>query len=402
MTSTASLFSSDEVDLPRLRERAYGMRWATHPHDVIPLTAAEPDFAVATPIRDAVKDYLDGGLLSYAPAQGLPEFRAAAATMLTQRRGLRSEPDRIFATDGVASAMHLVARLVLGSGDEVIIFDPVDFLFKRCVEAAGGRVLHCPVDPSSGALDLDALHRIVTDRTRMIAICNPLNPVGRVLSHAELDILGTFAVEHGLWLMADEVWSDIVYAPRRHISIATLSPEIAACTLTLMGTSKSFGLSGVRAGFIHAPSADMVERLAELSGARVTAYGVSTLAQVAAVAAWTEGHAWLQDFLRHLERMRDLLVEGLNAIEGVSCRCPEGTYVAFVDVRGLGLDAEVFAEELLRKARVAVVPGTPRWFGPGARGHVRMCFATSDAILDEALERIHEAVQTLRRSHPSA
>ncbi len=395
MTTTASLFSSDEVDLPRLRARAHGMRWAALPHDVIPLTAAEPDFAVAAPIRDAIKDHLDGGLLSYAPAEGLPEFRAAAAQVLTQRRGLRSDPDRIFATDGVASAMHLVARLVLEPGDEAIIFDPVDFLFKSSVESAEGRVLHCPVDPAGGAIDLDALRRVVTKRTRMIAICNPLNPVGRVLSRYELEIFGTFAVEHGLWIMADEVWSDIVYAPHRHISIATLGPEIAARTFTLMGTSKSFGLSGVRAGFIHAPSADVVDRLAELSGARVTAYGVSTLAQVAAVAAWDEGRAWLEAFVCHLERMRELVVARLNAIDGVGCRCPEGTYVAFADVRGLGVDGETFSEHLLREARVAVVPGTPRWFGPGARGHVRLSFATSEAILDEALARIHDAIPTL-------
>jgi len=391
-------FANDAVDLARLRERAHGLRWASVPADVIPLTAAEPDFPVALPIREAVKRYLDGGMLGYAPPEGLPELRQAAASMLAQRRDLRASPADIFVTDSVASGMHIVARLALKSGDEAIIFDPVDFLFQAAIDAAGGRTLRCGVDPVSGAVDLAALSRLVTPRTRLLCICNPHNPVGRVLTHTELWQLGTFAVEHNLWILADEVWSDIVYAPFRHLSIAASAPEIAARTFTLMGTSKSFGLSGVRVGFIHAPNPMLAAQLADVSGARTTAYGVSTLAQAAAVAAFSEGYPWVDGFVAHLTRMRDLVVGRLNRLSGISCRCPEGTYVVFPEVRGLGLSSEALADYLLAKARVAVVPGTAQWFGPGAEGHIRICFSTSEQILTEALDRIEQALRELPSS----
>lgn len=388
-------FANDAVDLARLRERAHGLRWASVPADVIPLTAAEPDFPVALPIREAVKRYLDGGLLGYAPPEGLPELRQAAAGMLAQRRDLHASPAEIFVTDSVASGMHIVARLALKPGDEAIIFDPVDFLFQAAIDAAGGRARRCEVDPKSGVIDLAALATLVTPRTRMLCICNPHNPAGRVLTRAELQQLGTFAVEHDLWILADEVWSDIVYAPYRHISIATLAPEIAARTFTLMGTSKSFGLSGARVGFIHAPTPMLAARLAEVSGARTTAYGVSTLAQAAAVAAFSEGYPWVDGFVAHLTRMRDLAVFRLNQLPGVTCRCPEGTYVVFPQVRALGLSSQALADYLLAKARVAVVPGTEQWFGPGAEGHIRICFSTSEQILTAALDRIEQAVRAL-------
>lgn len=391
------LFSDDAVDFARLRERGHGLRWATVPADVIPLTAAEPDFPVALPIREAVKQYLDGGLLSYAPPEGLPELRQAAADMLVRRRGLRCGPANIFVTDGVASGMHIVARLALSPGDEAIVFDPVDFLFKAAVDAAGGTVKHCRVDPHSGVIELSALSGLLHPRTRLLAICNPHNPVGRVLTRDELLQLGNFAVEHDLWILADEVWSDIVYAPYQHLSIATLSPAIAARTFTLMGTSKSFGLSGTRVGFIHAPTSALAEKLVDVAGARTTAYGVSTLAQAAAAAAFTVGYPWVEAFVTHLSRMRELVVGRLNRIEGVSCRCPEGTYVAFPNLRSFAMSSESLTRYLLDKARVAVVPGSARWFGPGAAEHIRICFSTSQGILTEALDRIEQALRDLKR-----
>lgn len=392
-----ALFSDDEVDFARLRERGHGLRWATVPAGVIPLTAAEPDFPVALPIREAVKQYLDGGLLGYAPPEGLPELRQAAASMLVQRRGLRASPADIFVTDGVASGMHLVARLALSPGDEAIIFDPVDFLFKAAVDSAGGCVQRCRVDPASGVIELDALSELLSPRTRLLAVCNPHNPVGRVLTRAELWHLGNFAVEHDLWILADEVWSDIVYAPHQHISIATLSPAIAARTFTLMGTSKSFGLSGARVGFIHAPTPELADKLAELAGAKTTAYGVSTLAQAAAVAAFSGGYPWVESFVAHLARMRALIVDRLNQMEGVSCRAPEGTYVVFPNIRSFGMSSEVLTRYLLDKAQVAVVPGSARWFGPGAADHIRICFSTSEGVLTKALDRIEQALRDIRR-----
>lgn len=328
-------FADECVDLARLRQRAHGLRWASVPANVIPLTAAEPDFPVSQPILESIKRFLDGGMLGYAPPDGLPELRQVAASMLVQRRRMRASPADIFVTDGVASGMHIVARLALKSGDEAIIFDPVDFLFKAAIDAAGGQAQYCGVDTVTGAIDLAALPRLLTQRTRLICLCNPHNPVGRVFTHKELWTLGTFAVEHNLWILADEVWSDIVYAPNRHVSVAALAPEIAARTFTLMGTSKSFGLSGARVGFIHAPTPELAAQLADISGARTTAYGVSTLAQAAAIAAFTEGYPWVNAFVTHLARMRDLVVSRLNQFPGFHVAAPRGHMLYFPTCEGL-------------------------------------------------------------------
>ncbi|MCA9699455.1 MAG: pyridoxal phosphate-dependent aminotransferase [Myxococcales bacterium] len=381
-------FADDAVDLSLLRERAFNLRWATLPEDVIPLTAADPDFPVAEPIREAIIAYTQGGYFSYGPAEGLPEFRAAAARMLRERKGIAAEAEQVLAANSAAAAMETAARFMLAPGEQAIISDPVDFLFARSVEAAGGEAVRWPCDPATAAVDFDRLESLIGPRTRMIGLCNPLNPVGKVWTQAELERLGELALRHRLWILADEIWSDIVFAPARHVSIAAISPELAARTVTVTGLSKSFGLAGLRVGLLHAGSPEAVEGLLEVSGARSTANGVATLSQVAAVAAWTSAWSWVDAFSRHLHAMRDLCVARLRAIPGVRCRPPDGCYVVFVDIRETGQNVEDLCKTLLEEHRVAVVPGLPRWFGPGAEGHLRICFATSRALLVAGLDRL--------------
>lgn len=388
-------FSDEAVRLDLLRQRAFNLRWATVDPDVIPLTAADPDFPIAQCIRDAICGYTQGGVFSYGPPDGLPGFRAAAAEVQRSRRGITScTPEHILPTDSAASAMFVAARFALKPGDEALVFDPVDFLFAASVEAAGGVPVRTPVDPATGRFDFDALEARITPRTRMLTICNPHNPVGRVLTRAELERLGEIALKHDLWILSDEVWGDIVYPPHQLTSIAALGPELAARTLGVYGFSKTFGLAGLRVGFLAAPSPEVRDQLLEVSKAPTTAYGVSTLSQVAAQAAYEEAWPWAEGFLVHLERMRDLAVARLSAIPGVTARAPEGTYVLFAGIRGLGLGDEAdVAKLLLDEGRVAVVPGMARWFGPGAQGHIRLTFCTSEAILTEGLDRIEACLR---------
>ncbi len=387
------LFGDGAVRLDLLRERAFNLRWATVDPGVIPLTAADPDFPVARCIRDAIQAYAEGGVFSYGPPDGLPGFRDACARVQRERRGVvGTSPEHILPADSAASAMFVAARWALKPGDEALVFDPVDFLFGASVEAAGGVVVRSPVHAGTGTFDLDALAAAITPRTRLLTLCNPHNPVGRVLDRRELEFMAELALRHDLRILSDEVWGDVVYPPGVLTPIASLAPEVAARTIGVYGFSKTFGLAGLRVGFLAAPSKAVRDELLEVSRAPTTAFGVSTLSQVAATAAYNEGWPWFDDFLAHLQRMRDLAVRRLGAIPGLSMRAPDGTYVLFVNIEGLGLgnEAEV-AALLLEKARVAVVPGMARWFGPGATGHIRLTFCTSEAILTEALDRI-EAV----------
>lgn len=388
-------FSNDQVRKDLLRQRAYNQRWAMHPPDVIPLTAADPDFPVAPEIVDAIKSYVDSGVLSYGPPEGLPEFKAAVARVLAERRGLNCSPGLILPTDSAAAAMFLIARYTLQPGDKAIIFDPVDFLFGQAVDAAGGQRVYSPVDKETGTFDLDGLEQLITPETRLLCLCNPHNPLGRVMTRQELLALGQIAVTHDLLIMADEIWSDIVYPPHRHISIASLSPEIAGRTISVFGFSKTFGLAGLRIGYLVAPNEKIYEGLVQASRMRTTAVGVTTVSQAAAQAAYEQSWYWVEAFLRHLEQVRDYAIERLNGMTGISCREPEGTYVLFPDITGLGMSSQQVADFLLEKARVAVVPGLPRWFGPGAEGNIRLCFSTSFDIISEALDRVEEALQEL-------
>jgi aspartate/methionine/tyrosine aminotransferase len=383
-----SCFSDADVPLGLLRERAFNLRWATLPPDVIPLTAADPDFPAAPCIGEAIAEYARGGVFSYGPAAGLPAYRAAVAADRSARRGLAVDPAAVVAVDSAAAGMAHVARLALEPGDEAIIFDPVDFLFAASVEAAGGRVRRLPVCPRTGALDLDALPSLWTPRTRLLGVCNPLNPVGRVLRADELHRLGAFAVERGLTILNDEVWSDIVYAPHRFVSLPALDPAYAARTFTVHSFSKSWGLAGLRVGWVAAPDAAAAAKLLAVSRAETTMTGVATLSQIGAVAALQGGAAWFAGFLGHLQEMRDLAVGTLGALPGVRVRAPEGTYVLFADVSARTGDVEALCSALREEQRVAVVPGATRWFGPGAAGHLRVCFATAPGILTEGLRRV--------------
>jgi aspartate/methionine/tyrosine aminotransferase len=390
------LFTDDQVDLPLLRRRAFNYnRWALLPEGALSFTAADPDFPVAREIREALTAYVQEGLFCYGPPEGLPEFRRAAARVMTERKGVPCPPERILALDSAASAMFAIARFALQPGDEALIFDPVDFLFRQSVEAAGGKVITSPADSRTGRFDLDALRQRITPRTRMLGVCNPHNPLGRVMTREELRAVGELAVEHGLWIMNDEVWSDIVYPPHTHVSIASISPEVAARTLTVQGFSKGFGLAGLRIGYVASPSPEVHEGVVQASRVRSTAAGASTLSQVAATAAYERALPWQQAFLAHLKEARDYAAERFNRMPGVKCRVPEGTFVLFPDVRELGRSSQELADYLLREARVALVPGVAEIFGPGAEGHLRLCFSTSLGLLREELDRIEAALARL-------
>jgi aspartate/methionine/tyrosine aminotransferase len=263
------------------------------------------------------------------------------------------------------------------------------------VEAAGGTVRRLPVDPLGGALALDQLEALLTPRTRLLGVCNPLNPVGRVLRTEELSALAAFALRHNLQILNDEVWSDIVFPPARFLSLGALDGAVAARCWTVHGFSKNYGLAGLRVGCVVAPDAAGCDALLRASRADTTMSGVATLSQIAAVAALEGADDWLAAWLAHLQRQRDRAVAELAIIPGVAVRPPEGTYVLFPRVDHHGLSPEALVERLLQRQRLAVVPGSPRWFGPGAAGHLRLVFSTSEAILREGLARLRRGLEEL-------
>jgi aspartate/methionine/tyrosine aminotransferase len=222
----------------------------------------------------------------------------------------------------------------------------------------------------------------------MICLCNPLNPTGKVFTKEELTELGELAIKHDLLILSDEIWSDIVFAPHVFTSMASLDENVKQRTITITGFSKSYGLAGLRIGAILASNPRHFEAIYEQSQHSATVHGANILGQVAASTAINECQGWLKDFVTHLQKMRDITVNGLNNVNGFSCIAPEGCYVAFANIQGTGLDSAAVHAQILEKAQVAVVPGLPKWVGAGAEGYIRLSFATSEKILQEALLKI--------------
>lgn len=385
-------FTSKEIDFTSLRQRAFNFRWAEQAEEIIPLTAADPDFSTAPPIREALLTYLSQGPLSYGPTAGLPSFRDAVASDLKQG-GVDASASQVLATDGAASAMFLVAKSILKPGDEALIFDPVDFLFARSVLAAGARPIRVPFT-REGGIDLELFERVASrPRVKLLCLCAPHNPFGRILRSEELIRVGQIAHKRKLAIMSDEVWQKISYE-QPQIHTASL-PNLAPLTYTVSGFSKCFGLAGLRIGYIHAPTQQAYQHLLERSHAGDTAFGASTLSQIAAEAGLRDKSGWLDAWLAHLNQARTLTCSRLAQLEGLHCLVPEATYLAspYLDPTAIsmrGFNSEKLTQFILERAQVALVPGSPRFFGAGAQGLVRVCFATSLELLDEALTRIEK------------
>jgi aspartate/methionine/tyrosine aminotransferase len=395
------LFDDAAVPLSLLRQRAFNQRWAEQPEGVIPLTAADPDFPAAAVIREALVAHVREGVFSYGPPGGLPLFREAVARDLRQRRGAAVEPGGVMAVNSAAAGLALVARHWLRPGDEAIVWDPVDFLLPHVVRAAGGVPVLWPIE-RHGPLDLEALDRLITPRTRLLCLCNPHNPLGRCFSRQELESLGRFCLARGLRVLSDEVWSDIVYPPAVFTSWLALEPSLAAIGAVVQGFSKGFALAGLRVGSVAMADPEELAALLAASDQPSTVDGVATLSQVAAAAACgSEGLAWLAAFLDHLRQRRDQAVEALRAIPGLTVSRPDATYVAFVGLPAGGESAEALVERLRLEHGLALVPGSPRWFGPGGAGHVRLCFATGEGILAEGLRRFAAGMAAAPRRSPS-
>jgi len=382
-----------EPDWAALRDRAYNLRWATVVRGVIPLTAADPDLPIASEIGAEIARYVATPHLSYGPAAGLPDFTRAVARHFAHTKGASVDAARVTATNSAASALMLVARHVVMPGDEVVVQDPVDFLVGESVRRAGGSVRRWLPDadgPNAGRFTVAGLKAAVTGATRAIAVCHPHNPMGTLLSPDEVREIARFAASRRITVISDEVWSDVVLDGRPFESFsAHAGARDGLHAWVVYGLSKGYGLAGLRIGAVIAPDAAAAAAFRSAQGFDLTIEGAATISQVAATAALERAGAWREAFLLHAASQRDRAAARLSRLRGVRiARLPEATFVLFIDIRGTGFDEETIAQRLEVLAGVKVVPGSPRWFGSGAAGHMRLSLATTEGVLDEALSRI--------------
>ena len=387
------MFENNTINLELLKRRAHNLRWATVADGVIPLTAADPDFPSAPEISEAICSFAKDRYYCYGPAEGLTDFKESVANYFQVKRNVPVSPAFTFPVDSAAFGIFVTCKTFLSVGDEAIIFDPVDFLFRYSVEAVGATAIPFAIPPNAVKVNFEHLEKLITPKTKMICLCNPLNPTGKVFTKEELTQLGTIACKHNLIILSDEIWSDIIFYPAIFTSIASLDEEIRNRTITITGFSKSYGLAGLRIGAVIAHNQEHFLKLMEVSLHYSTVHGANVLSQIAATTALNKCEYWLNDFLKHLTAMKELVVNELNSIPNFRCIAPQGCYVAFTNISDTNKSSQEMQEFLLNRAKVAVVPGLKQWFGDGAEGYIRMSFATSEEILLEALQRIKFALK---------
>jgi aminotransferase len=389
------MFDNQLINFDLLKKRAYNLRWATVPEGVIPLTAADPDFPCAPEIADDLCRFARDRYFCYGPAEGMTAFREAMANYYITKRGIPASPAHIFPVDSAAFGIYITCKAFLSPGDEAIIFDPVDFLFRYSIESVGGVAVPFQIPAGTDNVDFKQLEELINNNTKLICLCNPLNPTGKVFTKQELLALGEIAIKYNLLILSDEIWSDIIFTPYEYTSFAAVNEEIRSRTITVTGFSKAYGLAGLRIGAVMASDPTLYKKLLDASLHNSTVHGANVLSQVAATTALNKCVYWLDDFLKHLQLMRDLCVHELNEVSGFKCVPPEGCYVAFVNISGTGKTSKEVQQLLLDKAKVAVVPGLKEWFGEGAEGYIRLSFATSGEVLNDALSRIKTAMDKI-------
>lgn len=384
-------FGFDAVDLTVLRRRG-SYKWSHHPPDVLAAWVAEMDFPVAEPVRAALAAVVADGDLGYAPLGADGGLDAMAATWLAERFGWAVEPAAVMV---VADAMKGVEAAVLACtrpGDSVVIQTPIYPPFISAVTDAGRVLVENPLRLADGRFtpDLDALEVALGREARLVLLCHPHNPTGRVFDRVELEAIAALAAKSGAVVVSDEVHAALTYQPVSFRPFATVSAEAAAFTITVTSAAKAFNVAGLKCGIVVVTAPPLRQRLLALPLRARTGYG--RLGVVATMAAFTHGGEWLDAVVAYLDRNRAMLADLLaDLVPGVRYRAPEATFLAWLDCGALDLGPQP-GQFFLERARVALSEGST--FGSTGQGWVRLNFATSRGILTEIVERMAAAVRT--------
>ncbi|MCC6313424.1 MAG: pyridoxal phosphate-dependent aminotransferase [Thermomicrobiales bacterium] len=356
--------------------------------DVIDLGGGDPDFITPEHIRRAAIDAMNAGDTHYVASAGIPALRRAIAEKLRADNGIVVEPmGGVVVTPGGKQALFEAALALIEPGVDVLVPEPAWVSYVPMVELAGGRAVPTPLDPDDNyRLTREALETAVTPASRVIIVCSPNNPTGRVFERDELATLADFAQAHDLLVFSDEMYEKILYDGRTHTSVATLD-GMAERTLVFNGLSKAYAMTGWRLGYVAGPT-PYISQIAKVHSHSATC--ATSFVQAAGVAALTGPQAFIGEMVAAWDRRRQAVSSGLSAIPGIACSPAEGAFYAFADVRGTGMTSAEAADFLLREAHVAVTPGVA--FGEAGEGHVRLSFATGDTALATAVERIGAAL----------
>ena len=328
----------------------------------------------------------------YTSNQGLPELRQEVAHYLKSRHGLEYDPDtEVLITVGVSEGLDLAVRAILDPGDEVIMPDPSYVAYSPCVTLSGGTSILVPTSPDNEfKVKASEIEARISNRTRAVLIGYPSNPTGAVMPRDELAQISEIARRHDILVISDEIYEHLVYGVE-HTCFATL-PGMREHTILLGGFSKAYAMTGWRIGYAVARK-EIIQAMTKIH--QYTMLCAPIMGQMAAIEALKSREVFITEMVEEYDYRRRVMVKGLNDI-GLTCFEPKGAFFAFPSVKVTGMTSEEFAQRLLTEEKVAVVPGSA--FGPCGEGHIRCCYATSLADIEEALQRMGHFVERNRQT----
>jgi aspartate aminotransferase len=352
--------------------------------DIIHLEIGEPDYATPQNIIDAATRALNNGATHYTPASGIPAVRAATAQYVKRRTGVDAAAENIVMVPGSKNILAFLLLAIVEPGDEVIVPDPGYPIYRSLVSFIGATPISAPIRQSNNfRLDIDELRSLVTPRTRLLIVNTPANPTGGVLTREDCENIATLATERDLVVLTDEIYNRLTY-DGDHVSLYG-TDGMAERTVLMDGVSKAWAMCGWRLGFGAMP-VELARRMDTLMINSSSCAAAFT--QLAAVEAFesAESDAAVDAMVGEFRRRRDIVVDGLNRIPGISCLRPAGAFYVFPDITGTGWDDRELQKALLDEVGVAVLSGST--FGPHGVGHIRLSYANSVENIERALDRI--------------
>lgn len=358
--------------------------------DVVHLEIGEPDFDTPKNVSDAAAKALGEGCTHYCNSQGIVPLRTEIAKEMERTRGVTIDPNRVVVTPGAKPIMFYSILALLGEEDEAIYPNPGFPIYESMINFIGAKPVPIPLrEELDFRLDIDELKSKITPHTKLIIINSPHNPTGGVLELDDIRAIADIAQKHDIIVLSDEVYEHIIYEGDPY-SIASL-PGMLDRTILLNGFSKTYAMTGWRLGYAVVPP-ELVDPIVGLIVNSVSC--TATFIQHAGIDALTGPQDSIASMVAEFKKRRDLIVDGLNAIPGISCRRPKGAFYVFPNVKKLGMDSAQLANYLLNEAGVATLSGAD--FGKYGEGYLRLSYANSMENIEKALKKIEMAVAKLK------
>lgn len=361
--------------------------------DIISFGIGEPDFITPVHVREAAKKAIDEGYTHYTPNAGFFDLREAVAEKVRNFNHIPVKPEEVMITAGGTQALFSVFYVLLNPGDELIVPDPGFLIYGSQVILVGGNPVYLPIrEKNHFQIDPDELKDLLTPRTKAILLNSPSNPTGIVMNEKILKEIARIAIDRDLFIISDELYEDILFDQREHISIASL-PEMKERTLSIFGFSKSYAMTGWRLAYVACPEYLIHAMIKVQQNTAVCPNSVTQRAALYGLQHPLETKRSIDEMRKAYQKRRDLIMEEFSKIDSFACVPPEGAFYAFPNISKTGQSSEELSTFLLEKCGVVTVPGNA--FGQYGEGYLRFSFATSLEMIQRGMEKIRESLKNI-------